>query len=152
MNIRIMFYSLLRSPMQKSVMCPFFSRVLCDSTTRLVRGSVGPSHFIFLCFCSFWLQVTWITAPAHPHATGVALYPALFLSFLQPGSLTGEGNTQPSDWVWVSGTHRRNTDKDVIKYSNSKASPLKFCLSPLCLRITLFQPPPSNTPLPLQTF
>ena len=72
-----------------------FSRVLRDSTPRfvgpsvrpLVRRSVGPSvghTLIFLGFWGFWHHcscpndlVTSITAPAHLHATGVAVYPAL---------------------------------------------------------------------------
>ena len=76
-----------------------FSRVLRDSTPRFVgpsvRGSVRRSvrrsvghTLLFLGFWDFWLQcscpndlVTSITAPAHPHATGVAVYPALFLRF-----------------------------------------------------------------------
>ena len=73
-----------------------FSRVLRDSTPRFVgpsvrrsvRPSVGPSvrhTLLFLGFCGLWPhcscpndQVTSNTAPAHPHATGVAVYPALF--------------------------------------------------------------------------
>ena len=70
-----------------------FSRLLRDSTPRFVSSSVGlsvcpsvgPSHFTFLGFCGFWPhcscpsdQVTLNTAPAHPHATWVALYLALF--------------------------------------------------------------------------
>ena len=51
-----------------------------------VRSSVRPSHFtFFVFFCGLWPhcscpsdQVTSNTAPAHPHATGVAVYPALF--------------------------------------------------------------------------
>ena len=85
-----------------------FNRVLCDTLlfSRVhatlqpalsVRPSVGPSvrwsvrpsvrhTLLFLGFCGFWPhcsylndQVTSNTAPAHPHATGVAVYPALFL-------------------------------------------------------------------------
>ena len=73
-----------------------FSRMLRDSTPRFVgpsvrpsvRRSVGPSvrhTLLFLGFCGFWPHcscpndlVTSISAPAHPHATGVAVYPALF--------------------------------------------------------------------------
>ena len=73
-----------------------FSRVLRDSTPRFVGPSVGPSvrpsagpsvrhTLLFLGFCVLWPhcsspsdQVTSNTAPAHPHATGVAVYPALF--------------------------------------------------------------------------
>ena len=71
-------------------MTRIFSRVLRDSTTRFVGPSVGPSvrhTLLFLGFCGRWPhcscpsdQVTSNTAPAHPHATGVAVYPALFLS------------------------------------------------------------------------
>ena len=58
------------------------------SVGRSVCPSVHPSHFTFLGFFwggDFWLHCscpndlgTSITAPAHPHATGVAVYPALF--------------------------------------------------------------------------
>ena len=68
---------------------PILSRVLCDSTTRFVGPSIRPSvrhTLLFLGFCGFWPHcscpndgVTSIMAPAHPHATRVALYPALFL-------------------------------------------------------------------------
>ena len=82
----------------------FFSRVLRDSTPRSVGPSVGPSvrrsvspsvrrsvrqTLLFLSFCGFWPHcscpndgVISIMAPAHPHATGVAVYPAL-LSWIQ---------------------------------------------------------------------
>ena len=69
-----------------------FSRVLRDSTPRFVGPSVGPSvHpsvtlYFFWGLWDFWLYcfcpndlVTSIQTPAHPHATGVAVYPALFL-------------------------------------------------------------------------
>ena len=56
---------------------------ICPSVGR----SVGP-FFTFLAFLSFWAHcsclnapVTSITAPAHLHATRVAMYPALFLKF-----------------------------------------------------------------------
>ena len=71
-----------------------FSRVLRDSTPRYVGRSVdrsvgrsvGRSPFTFRRFWAFWAygscpdaQVTFSsTAPAHPHATRVAVYPALF--------------------------------------------------------------------------
>ena len=70
-----------------------FSRVLHDSTPHFVSTSIGPSihwsihpsHFTFLGFCGFWLHcscpndlVTSITAPAYPHATGLAKYLTLF--------------------------------------------------------------------------
>ena len=62
-----------------------FSRVLRDSTPRFVHRSVGP-HFTFSAFLSVLsclllpnAPVTFsITAPAHPHATRVAVDPALF--------------------------------------------------------------------------
>ena len=63
--------------------------MLCDSYTPLcwsVCPSVCPSHFTFFRFlrslpqCSCPNdQVTSKTALAHPHATGVAVYPALFM-------------------------------------------------------------------------
>ena len=70
-----------------------FSRVLRDSTPRFVGLSVGPSvgssHFTFLVFCGLWPhcscpndQVTSNTAPAHLHATGVAVYQALFTVYV----------------------------------------------------------------------
>ena len=58
-----------------------------------VRRLVHPSHFTFslFFFCVFWPhcscpndQVTYNTAPAHPHATGVAVYPALLMWLLFP--------------------------------------------------------------------
>ena len=70
------------------------SRVLRDSTLRYVGPSVGWSVCPFLFFGVFEFfqaccsspvpQMTFSsTAPAHPHATGVAVYPALF--FCKPG-------------------------------------------------------------------
>ena len=75
-----------------------FSRVLRDSTPRYVGPSVGRSVgwsvgrlvsplFTFWRFWAFWAHsscpddpVTFSnTAPAHPHATRVAVYPALIL-------------------------------------------------------------------------
>ena len=57
------------------------------SVCLLVCRSVHPSvchTLLFLRFCGFWPHcscpkglVTSIMAPAHPHATGVAVYPAL---------------------------------------------------------------------------
>ena len=65
-----------------------FSRVLRDSTTRFVGPSVHPlvrHTLLFFGFCGLWPhcscpndEVTSNMAPAHPHATGVAVYPALF--------------------------------------------------------------------------
>ena len=69
-----------------------FSRVLRDSTPRYVGPSVGRSvgwsvpFLLFWRFWAFWAYgsrpdalVTFSsTAPAHPHATRVAMYPALF--------------------------------------------------------------------------
>ena len=48
------------------------------------RPSVDPSHFVLCVFCDPHCScpndpVTSNTAPANPHATGVAVYPALFL-------------------------------------------------------------------------
>ena len=81
---------------QLSVHYSFFSRVLRDSTPRfvgpsvrpLVCPSVGPSvrhTLLFQRLWGFWLYrscpnapLTSNMAPAHPHATGVAVYPALF--------------------------------------------------------------------------
>merc|ERR1712142_282785 len=71
----------------------FFSRVLRDSSPRFVGPSVSPSvgpsirhTLLFLGVRVFWLHcscpndlVASITDPAHPHATGVAVYSALFL-------------------------------------------------------------------------
>ena len=83
-----------------SFLITFFSRVLRDSTPRFVspsiRRSIGPlvrrsvcqsvcHTLLLLGFCGGWPhsscsydQVTSNMAPAHPHATGVAVYPALF--------------------------------------------------------------------------
>ena len=78
-----------------------FSRVLRDSTPRFVGRSVGRSvcrsvgrlvgrsHFTFFmififgphCSCPNGL-VTSNIAPARPHATSVAVYPALFFSIV----------------------------------------------------------------------
>ena len=66
-----------------------FSRVLRDSTPRFVRllvcPSVGLSVRQSVTLLLFWPQsscpnnqVTSNMALAHPHATGVAVYPALF--------------------------------------------------------------------------
>ena len=59
-----------------------------QSVRPLVRPFVRHT-LLFLGFCGFWPHcscpndgVTSIMAPAHPHATGVAVYPALF-SFRQ---------------------------------------------------------------------
>ena len=67
----------------------FFSRVLRDSAPRLVNPLVRRSvhhTLLFLDFRSLWPhcscpsdQVTSNMAPAHPHATGVAVYPALLI-------------------------------------------------------------------------
>ena len=73
-----------------------FSCVLRDSTPRFVGLSVGPlvrlsvrlsirlSHFTFSAFLGFWAccscpndPLILDMAPTHPHATGVAVYPAL---------------------------------------------------------------------------
>ena len=61
---------------------------VCPSVLWSVRRSVRLTRFIFLLFffCSIWHhcscpndEVTSITAPAHPHATGLAVYPALLI-------------------------------------------------------------------------
>ena len=67
---------------------PFFSRVLRDSTPRFVGPSVHWSvrdTLLFLGFYGLWPYsscpndgVASNMAPAHPHATLVAVYPALF--------------------------------------------------------------------------
>ena len=66
-----------------------FSRVLRDSTPRYVGPLVGPLvPFLlfrrFLAFCTYSscpdaLVTFSSTAPAHPHATRVAVYPALLI-------------------------------------------------------------------------
>ena len=88
--------SLFKKPMHCGLKCALggslginiFSRMLRDSTPRFVGPSIRRSvrhTLLFLGFCGFWPRcsflndlVTSITAPAHPHATGVAVYPALF--------------------------------------------------------------------------
>ena len=66
----------------------FFSCVLRDSTPHFVGPSVRPlvrHTLLFWRLWGFWLNrscpnapLTSIMAPAHPHATGVAVYLALF--------------------------------------------------------------------------
>ena len=58
-----------------------------DSTPRFVGPSVRPSVLTFSEFMGFWLYfsfsnapLTSIMAPAHPHATGGAVYPALLMT------------------------------------------------------------------------
>ena len=85
-----------------------FSCVLRDSTTYFVDLSVGPSvhplvplsagpsHFTFFWFfCSLWPHrscpndlLTSKTAPAHPQATRVAVYPALLNFHLEHPQIT----------------------------------------------------------------
>ena len=88
----------------------FFSCVLRDSTPRFVgpsvRSSVCPSHVTFLSFCGLWPhcscpsgKVTSNTAPAHPHATGVAVYPALLKKFLIPTLGQDKMNSCPNKSV-----------------------------------------------------
>ena len=60
-----------------------FSRVLRDSTPRYIGPLVGRSVPLllfrrFCCSCPNALMNFPSTAPAHLHATGVAVYPALF--------------------------------------------------------------------------
>ena len=70
--------------------------MLRDTTPRFVGPSIRPSHFTFFSvFCSLWPhcscpndQVTSNTAPAHLHATGVAVYLTLF-------STVGDDKTRP---------------------------------------------------------
>ena len=84
-----------------TLVCWFISQFICssflchmlrDSTPRFVCPSVGPSvgrlvtFLLFRRFWAFWAYgscpdapLTFSsTAPAHPHATRVAIYPALF--------------------------------------------------------------------------
>ena len=63
-----------------------FKRVLRDSMTRFVGQSVG-QRLLFRRFPHFRAAsaqmhelALFIAAPAHPHATLVAVYPALFFS------------------------------------------------------------------------
>ena len=63
----------------------FLSRAR-DSTTRFVRPSIGPSYFTIFMIVFHWPHcacpnglVNSNMAPAHPHATSVAVYPALLL-------------------------------------------------------------------------
>ena len=68
-----------------------------------VRRSVGPSvghTLLFLGFWGFWHHcscpndlVTSIMAPAHPHATGVAVFPALFFFRLEAATARGSSIT-----------------------------------------------------------
>ena len=82
-------------------MMVILSPMLRDSTPRFVGPSVHPtvrpsvrlSHFT-LGFCGFWPRcscpnglVTSITAPAHRHATGVAVYPALLVACVRGQSV-----------------------------------------------------------------
>ena len=73
-----------------------FSRVLRDSTTCLVGPSVRPSvrhTLLFWRLWGLWLYRSCPNAPLtsnmaldHPHATGIAVYPALFFD---PGFVSG---------------------------------------------------------------
>ena len=96
--------NLLDSPKHKCIGLIFclFSRVLRDSTTRYVSPSVSQSvgwsvgwavgrlvpFLLFRRFLAFWAYGTCpddpvtfsSTAPAHPHTTRAAMYPALFLN------------------------------------------------------------------------
>ena len=71
-------------------LCPSVCRSVGPSVRRSVHRSTCHTLF-FLFFGGFWYHcscpndmVTSITAPAHPHATGVAVYPALFFLTLSP--------------------------------------------------------------------
>ena len=87
LRITLSFHFAMRT-IESSSFLDFFSSVLRDSTTRFVDPSVRPSirHTLhFFVFFGLWPhrscpsdKVTSNTAPAHPHATGVAVYPALF--------------------------------------------------------------------------
>ena len=68
------------------VACTRLYTPLCPSVGRLVRHIL-----LFLGFCGLWPHcscpndlVSSITAPAHPNATGIAVYPALFGIALNP--------------------------------------------------------------------
>ena len=88
---RIKFQKIMQSAIRS--ISSFFSLVrLYIPLCRSVRASVRPSHFTF--FCGLWPhcscpndQVTSNMSPAHPHATGVAVYPALFQSLTVSGSI-----------------------------------------------------------------
>ena len=71
-----------------------FSRVLRDSTPGFVGPSIRPSNTTFFGFCGLWPhsscpndEVTSNTAPAHPHATRVVVYPALFVVFAEANTM-----------------------------------------------------------------
>ena len=74
---------------------------LCRSVRRSVGLSVGLSvrhTLLFLGFCGLWPdcscpsdQVTSNTAPAHPHATEVAVYPALL--YVRPNNIRANART-----------------------------------------------------------
>ena len=91
-DVDLMMY--LFEPTQFLVACYVTLHLLCQSVGvsfhPSVRWSVHWSHISFLFFCLFFLVVfglcscpndlvTSITVPAHPHKTGVAVDPALFV-------------------------------------------------------------------------
>ena len=90
--------------------------MLCDSTPRFVSPSIGPSvrlsvhpsvTLLFLGFCGLRPhcscpsdQVTSNTAPAYPHATGVAVYPALlYCTLIMTGFTTWEGSQELANHI-----------------------------------------------------
>ena len=89
-------------------------RSVGPSVRRSLRPSVGPSHtsihYFFGFFCGLWPHcshsndsLTSITAPAHPYATGVAVYPTLFYNHVHQGY----DSQAILHWLWSTrrGTH-----------------------------------------------
>ena len=76
---------------------PWSFLLTCVSLCPKVGRLVSLWHFtfsLFLCFCNLWPHcscqnrlVTSNTAPAHPQATGAAMYPTLFLSIFLPSTV-----------------------------------------------------------------
>ena len=69
------------------------------SVRRSIHPSICPPVTLSFFFCGLWPhcsypngQVTSNTAPAHLHATGVAVYPALFLTTLEAPNVTIKGH------------------------------------------------------------
>ena len=70
---------------QKTRLYTPLCRFVCPSVGPSIGASIGPSVTLYFFFFSLWPhcsflndQVTSNTTPAHPHATGVAVYSALF--------------------------------------------------------------------------
>ena len=106
MNIMLLFYTLFRTHMQRNWDGSIFSRVLRDATPRFVGLSVGWSHFTFLMIFILWPYcsrpndlVTSNMAPAHPHATGVPMYPALFFIQTLRIKIFDNGKSDHLDWM-----------------------------------------------------